>query len=142
MEYTCIKNPDETAVNEIRDRLRAYNNEFWEVKTKPQYALLVSENNHLVGGIVFSLFGNWLEIEFLWVDMMLNKRGIGTELLKKAEESAKKFGCKTATVNTMSFQAKPFYEKHGYTVKYTQSNYPKTSSRYYLEKSLQELVLS
>ncbi len=137
MEFKIIENPDVVAVYEIRDRLRAYNKEFWEEKTKVQYSLTACENACLAGGIIFSLFGQWLEIEFFWVDQEFRFRGIGSELLRKTEAFAKDNGCKTSVVNTMSFQAKPFYEKHGYTVKYTQNNYPKTSSRYYLEKSLE-----
>lgn len=136
MEFKLIENPDTAIVNEVRDRLRTYNKGFWEVLAKPQYALTISENSRLAGGIIFSLFGEWLEVEFLWVEQDLRNRGIGNELLNRAETYAKEYGCKTAVVNTMSFQAKPFYEAHGYVVKYTQKNYPKTSTRYYLEKSL------
>jgi GNAT superfamily N-acetyltransferase len=93
----------------------------------------------LTGGIIFSFFGEWLEVEFMWVDQDARGCGIGSELLRKVEAYAKDFGCNTAVVNTLSFQAKPFYEKHGYIVMYTQKNYPKTSSRYYLEKDLNQL---
>lgn len=137
MEFKFIENPGITAVNEIRDRLKAYNNQFWEVTDKPQYSLTVNEDGCLVGGLVFSVFGDWLELEFLWVDQDFRGRGgVGKELLASAEAYAKDFGCKTAVVNTMSFQAKPFYEKNEYVLMYTQKNYPKTSSRYYLEKEL------
>ena len=132
MEFKFIENPGITAVNEIRDRLKAYNNQFWEVTDKPQYSLTVNEDGCLVGGLVFSVFGDWLELEFLWVDQDFRGRGgVGKELLARAEAYAKDFGCKTAVVNTMSFQAKPFYEKNEYVLMYTQKNYPKTSSRYY-----------
>ena len=137
MEFKFIENPGITAVNEMRDRLKAYNNQFWEVTDKPQYSLTVNEDGCLVGGLVFSVFGDWLELEFLWVDQDFRGRGgVGKELLARAEAYAKDFGCKTAVVNTMSFQAKPFYEKNEYVLMYTQKNYPKTSSRYYLEKEL------
>ncbi|MFA7112412.1 MAG: GNAT family N-acetyltransferase [Sphaerochaeta sp.] len=136
MEFKFIENPGITAVNEIRDRLKAYNNQFWEVTDKPQYSLTVNEDGCLVGGLVFSVFGDWLELDFLWVDQGFRGRGVGKELLARAEAYAKDCGCKTAVVNTMSFQAKPFYEKNEYVLMYTQKNYPKTSSRYYLEKKL------
>lgn len=137
MEYKLMKDPDTAIVNEVRNRLREYNKDFWEVLTKPQFALTVTKDDRLVGGIIFSLFGEWLEVEFLWVEQDLRRCGIGKELLSRAESCAKEYGCKTAVVNTMNFQAKPFYEKHGFIVQYTQKNYPKTSTRYYLEKNLQ-----
>jgi GNAT superfamily N-acetyltransferase len=136
MEFNLIENPDSTAVNEIRDRLRAYNMQFWEVTDKLQYSLTVSEDGCLTGGLIFSIFGQWLELEFLWVDQPIRGRNIGATLLDKAETFAKQCGCAYVSVNTMSFQAKPFYEKHGYVLMYTQKNYPKTSCRYYLEKIL------
>lgn len=75
MEFKFIENPGITAVNEIRDRLKAYNNQFWEVTDKPQYSLTVNEDGCLVGGLVFSVFGDWLELEFLWVDQDFRGRG-------------------------------------------------------------------
>ncbi len=135
MEFKFIENPGITAVNEIRDRLKAYNNQFWEVTEKPHYSLTVSEDGCLAGGLIFSIFGQWLELEFLWADQPIRGRNIGATLLDKAETFAKQCGCAYASVNTMSFQAKPFYEKLGYVLMYTQKNYPKTSSRHYLEKT-------
>ena len=137
MEYTIIEHPKLSTVNEIRNRLREYNKEYWEVLAKTQYALMANEGGVLAGGLVCSIFGEWLEVEFLWVDQRVRGRGLGHELLERAEVLAIDRGCKTASVNTMSFQARPFYEKHGYVVKYTQRNYPITSSRCYLEKSLE-----
>lgn len=127
MELKLIENPDSTAVNEIRHRLRAYNMQFWVVTDKTQSSLTINEDGCLVGGLVFSVFGDWLELEFLWVDQGFRGRDVGKELIARAEAYAKDYGCKTAVVNTMSFQAKPFYEKHGYILMYTQKNYPKTS---------------
>ena len=136
MDFTLLENPDMIAVDSIRNRLREYNMQFWETVEKPQYLLTATENDSLVGGIIFSVFGEWLELEFLWVDQSIRGRKIGKTLLDRAEVYAKDCGCKTSSVNTMSFQAKPFYEKNGYVVVYAQNNYPKTSSRYYLEKKL------
>jgi len=39
-------------------------------------------------------------------------------------------------LTTFGFQAKPFYEKHGYQVVYEQKNYPRTGSKYFMEKRL------
>jgi GNAT superfamily N-acetyltransferase len=99
-------------------------------------SLTVRDNGNLAGGLIFSVFGEWLEVEFLWVDGGVRGRGVGRNLLERAETFAKDCGCKTAVVYTMSFQAKPFYEKNGYVLMHTQNNYPVTSSRYYLEKKL------
>jgi ribosomal protein S18 acetylase RimI-like enzyme len=39
-------------------------------------------------------------------------------------------------LETLNFQAKPFYEKFGYQVVWTQENYPKTGCQYFMVKQL------
>ena len=43
-------------------------------------------------------------------------KGLGEKLLLEAEKPAKEKGSNKAFLLTMVFQAKPFYEKHGYDV--------------------------
>jgi GNAT superfamily N-acetyltransferase len=42
--------------------------------------------------------------------------GIGTRLLRAAEDEAVRPGCVGAPAETFSFEARPFYEKPGYRV--------------------------
>lgn len=46
-------------------------------------------------------------------------------------------GCKYAFVDTFSFQAPAFYEKHGYREVFTLEDYPYTEKRHYYTKALQ-----
>ena len=64
---------------------------------------------------------------------LVAKRG---QLMQKAEEIARKRDCLFMTVNTMDFEARPFYEKHGYTVEFTRSGFEKNSVMYFLRKAL------
>ena len=45
-------------------------------------------------------------------------------------------GCKYAFVDTFSFQAPTFYEKHGYREVFTIEDYPYTEKRHYYTKAL------
>jgi hypothetical protein len=45
-------------------------------------------------------------------------------------------GAVQAQLDTLDFQAKPFYEKRGYQVKYQLNNYPLSGTRYFMEKPL------
>ena len=45
-------------------------------------------------------------------------------------------GCKYAFVDTFSFQAPAFYEKHGYREVFTLEDYPYTEKRHYYTKAL------
>jgi hypothetical protein len=53
-----------------------------------------------------------------------------------AEDEAMKIGCKYAHLDTYSFEARPFYEKHGYALFATLDNYPEGYSKYFLKRKL------
>ena len=72
----------------------------------------------------------------LWVEESLRNKGNGTKLLRMMENEAVRLGCKCAHVDTYSFEAKPFYEKNGYTLFATLENYPKGHKKHFLKKNL------
>jgi hypothetical protein len=53
-----------------------------------------------------------------------------------AEDEGRRRGCKYAYLDTLSFQARPFYEKHGWEVFATQDDYPLGHTRWFLKKTL------
>ena len=136
MEFVINENPKEQDINEVLHRLQEYNSQFWEADDRHKFVITLNDNNSLVGGIVFTIFGEWLEIDYFWVDTKKRSKGYGRQILEKVEIYAKSKGCKHSFLNTFSFQAKPFYEKNGYKVVYAQNNYPLTNSRYFMEKQL------
>ena len=52
----------------------------------------------------------------LWVDERYRRQGIGSGILREVERIAREKGCRVVTLGTASYMARPFYEKHGYTV--------------------------
>jgi GNAT superfamily N-acetyltransferase len=92
--------------------------------------------NRVVGGVIGNVFGGWLYVSLLWVEESLRNKGNGTRLLKMIESEAAKLGCKYAHLDTYSFEARPFYEKHGYTLFATLGNYPEGHSKHFLKKTL------
>ena len=92
--------------------------------------------NQIVGGVIGHTFGDWLHIGLLWVEESLRNKGNGTKLLKMIENEAVKCRCKYVDLDTFSFQAKPFYEKNGYTLFATLDNYPEGHSKHFLKKDL------
>jgi GNAT superfamily N-acetyltransferase len=92
--------------------------------------------NRVVGGVIGHAFGGWLYVSLLWVEESLRNKGNGTRLLKMIESEAAKLGCKYAHLDTYSFEARPFYEKHGYTLFATLDNYPEGHSKHFLKKTL------
>jgi GNAT superfamily N-acetyltransferase len=90
------------------------------------------------GGVLAKLNWNWLFIDTLWVDKSLRSQGEGSRLLEAIEDYGRRQGCESVHLDTFSFQARPFYESHGYEVFATLDDYPTGHSRYYLRKRLSE----
>lgn len=89
-----------------------------------------------MGGLVGRIIGHWLEIEYLWVQEPHRHSGLGSRLLAAAETEALERGCHTAILTTYDFQARAFYEKHGYAVVFTQEHFPVANTRYHMIKPL------
>lgn len=101
----------------VRQGLRSFNNQFInDDGFQPLNLFLRREDGSIAGGLLGDVYWGWLHINILWVDEGLRRKGYGERLLKRAEEEALKKGCRAVHLDTMSFQAKPFYEKFGYTV--------------------------
>ena len=71
-----------------------------------------------------------------WIANDLQGRGVGRTLMQRAEAYARRKGCAIMHLDTLSFQARGFYEKLGYTVYGTITGFPNGSERYYLVKYL------
>jgi len=121
----------------IGDLIRSYNRSKREAaESEPLNIYVEDDSGELMAGLVAETFGNWLEIEYLFVKEELRRQGIGTQLLQQAESEAKKRNCRFAFVNTYQFQAPAFYQKHGYQEVFTLKDYPCTGQRHYYQKDL------
>jgi GNAT superfamily N-acetyltransferase len=72
----------------------------------------------------------------LWVHEDHRDSGLGSRLMEMAEDQAKGRGCHSSYLNTFSYQARPFYERLGYVVFGTLTDFPKGHERYYMMKRL------
>ena len=94
------------------------------------------ENNSIIAGILGGTYWGWLHIDILWVAEKYRMQGIGSKLLKAAEEEAKKRGCHSVHIDTMSWQAPEFYKKHGYKIISELENIPAGNKKFHLIKEL------
>ncbi|KAI3490378.1 hypothetical protein L1887_45203 [Cichorium endivia] len=96
--------------------LRAFNGQFIDLANfSGDIGVYVRDDKGtMLGGLIGVRKGDWLNIDFLWVSEAVRGTGVGSQLIKAAEEEARRKGCKHALVDTASFQARPFYEKQGY----------------------------
>ncbi|WP_430412644.1 GNAT family N-acetyltransferase [Kordia sp.] len=95
-----------------------------------------NEQQQVVGGVRATCFWNTLHVELLWLSEKCRGEGIGKALIIAAENFAKENNCEKVFVETTSWQAKPFYEKVGYTHIATLNDRPKGHASHYLTKDL------
>ena len=135
--YFRLENEESQKEQEIGNLIRAYNrSKREEAESVPLNLYVEDEKGYLLAGLVAETFGNWLEIEYLFVKEELRGQGIGSKLLQQAESEAKNRNCCFAFVNTYQFQAPDFYQKYGYKEVFAFKNYPYIGQRFYYQKDL------
>jgi GNAT superfamily N-acetyltransferase len=100
-------------------------------------AVLVKERGAVTGGLVGATLHGWCFIEWLYLPEGLRGAGVGTTLMRRAEDEACRRGCVGVFLDTFDFQARGFYEKLGYAVFGTQNDYPVGHRRFFLQKRLE-----
>ena len=132
-----LENTESQKSQIIGDLIRSYNRSKREAaESEPLNIYVEDDSGELMAGLVGETFGNWLEIEYLFVKEDIRGQGIGSQLLQQAESEAKKRNCRFAFVNTYQFQAPAFYQKYGYKEVFTLKDYPYTGQRHYYQKDL------
>lgn len=121
----------------VRERLDLFNVGATGVSTYyPVHFFVRTSLGETLGGLMGSIWGGWLHIGFLWIDEAVRGRDWGTRLMDHAEAYARERGCHSVTLDTHSFQARPFYEKRGYEVFGVLDDYPKGHKKFFLKKKL------
>jgi GNAT superfamily N-acetyltransferase len=139
MEYTL--SVTDIADEEIRKAIVAPLAEYNSSQAGPSQnraiAVLVKDPaNAVVGGLWGHTGYDWLFTQLLVVPAGLRGRGVGTEIMRLAEQEAVRRGCHGAWLDTFEFQARGFYERIGYECFGELSNYPKSFSRFFMKKAL------
>lgn len=94
-------------------------------------------DENIVGGLRGVTHWGWLYVSMLVVREDARGQGWGSRLLIEAETEAIRRGCRHAYLDTFDYQARPFYEKHGYTLFGTLDDFPPPGhQRFFLQKHL------
>ena len=78
-----------------------------------------NEEGEIIGGCIAEAYEyHWsrMFLNTLWVDERYRHQGLGSMIIREVERIAREKGCRVVTLGTASYMARPFYEKHGYTV--------------------------
>ena len=103
---------------------------------EPVQVFARDDRDRIVGGLLGHIRWRWLYVSKLWVDESHRSRGLGASLIGAAERHAVDRGCIGAYLDTFEYQARPFYEKLGYTLFGTLEGYPPGYRQYHLSKRL------
>ena len=118
--------------------LREYNAPFLDLARFGDLGVYMRDEAGIMrGGLIAQRKGEWLCIQYLWVSAAARGGGLGRELICAAENEARERGCSRALVDTLSFQALPFYQKQGYQLQMSLADFPHPGmARHYLTKAL------
>ena len=142
MDYsiTLTESGDVAIRNAIVGPLIAYNERQTGIDDFMPLALVISDDSgQAIGGLWGRTAFGWLFVELLFVPDSLRGRGVGRELMQRAEVEAVARGCHAAWLDTFQFQARGFYERLGYTCFGELNEYPPGFSRYFMRKTLTPL---
>jgi GNAT superfamily N-acetyltransferase len=122
----------------ILNRLIHFNVERAGPSNRRELAVLIADRRtgETLGGLWGRTSWSWLFVELLFVPKTHRGSGIGSSLMRQAEEEAIRRGCIGAWVDTFNFQARSFYERIGYTLFGTIEDYPPGQDRFFFQKRL------
>ncbi len=100
------------------------------------HLIVKGADGQYLGGLACEMYWGWLDIQKFYLREDCRKLGIGTKVIKQAEEIAKAAGCTKAFLTTFEFQARKFYERFGYRVTGKLEGYPPGSVYYWMVKEL------
>lgn len=103
---------------------------------RPLVLALEDAEGRVVGGLWGRTVFGWLVVELVFVPESLRGRGLGAELMARAEREAIARGCHAACLDTFEFQARGFYERLGYRCFGELGDFPVGLSRYFMRKTL------
>ena len=128
--------PAEADVDVLAYGLEAHNEGRWPQHPPWQpFAIFLRDEAEIVAGLAGQTYCGWLFVKHLWVSDGLRGRGVGRELMARAEVLARERGCHSAWLDTFSFQAPGFYEKLGYQ-EFGRLDYPPDHHKHFMQKRL------
>ena len=134
---TMTDTPPQDLWRRVWDGLAAYNLQFAPADGHQALAIFAHDaDKNLVGGLLGGTAWSWLYINILWLDEAVRHQGLGQKLLTMAEQEAVRRGCRHAYFDTLSFQARGFYEKNGYIVFAVLNDFPPGHKKYFMKKNL------
>ncbi len=98
---------------------------------------VTDEEGAVIGGCVVNIHA-WgrAVLAQLWVDERHRRHGLGSMLIRAAENAAREKGCYYLCLGTADYMARPLYEKHGFRVFTVNRDIPAGHTSWSLSKRL------
>ena len=116
MKVALEDDADDSILRGLMDGIRAFNVAAVPgLKSHKIVAAIRDEHGALHCGVIGRMAGDAIYMEIVYNDDSVRGTGLGRETMRLVEDRARELGAREAWLYTMSFQAKPFYEKLGYS---------------------------
>lgn len=114
LTFPEAREPQAEAV--IHRGLAAYNTARFRPSDNTTLDILVRDDNsgEILGGLLGHTSYRLFFLDLVYLPEALRGAGLGSRIIVLAEDEARRRGCTTAFVYTVTFQAPEFYERHGY----------------------------
>lgn len=94
------------------------------------------DDESIVAGVHGWTWGRSAWIDVMWVAEHLRSTGTGSALLGAAESRARERDCRQLALATHTFQARTFYERHGFAVVSYLDEHPAGHGQFVMRKTL------
>jgi GNAT superfamily N-acetyltransferase len=130
--------PDAEDVALVSDALDEFNVQETGSDDRRPLAVLVRdhETERVVGGLTGRTSLGLLFVDLFYLPPALRGSGVGSEILRQAEQEAVNRGCRAGVLYTISFQAPDFYRRNGWRVFGEVPCDPPGTSRVFMSKDL------
>ena len=135
VEYFIENNPDASDDKVIRDGIVDFNGHIIDEKAS-HFSVFAKDDTQIIGGALIWEHSDALYIDVLWCNEQYRKQGIGTKIITMIDDAAKNKGLPKIFVDTYEFQARAFYEKHGFYCIGTITKYLKDYDRIFMRKDV------
>lgn len=137
MAFTLHDDMTKDEAAHVKRKLAEFADQFTEPRNYRDIGVVLRDGDgNVSGGITAYTIWDWLQIESLWIAEELRGRGYGHKLLMRAEAIGRGYGCRYARLDTFEFEARVFYERHGYAVYSQTVDFPEGHTQLHLKKLL------
>lgn len=136
-EIVPVEKPDESFWEVVGRGIHHFNVQMaGDLQSQQVCLALRAADGKIAGGLIGKTYWNWFYIDLLFIQEGLRGQGYGHRLLTLAEAEARQRGATEVFLDTFSFQAPEFYQRHGYQVFGVLKDFPPGQARYYLTRHL------